>query len=111
MAQKEKEKKAEKWPSYTMVAPHMRQIYFRFYRSTYQKTDIDRKTKELIAIAASLAYQCEGCLEGHIEKALQYGATREEISEAIAVTMGVAAASVVDQTDKAAEKLQIKHFD
>ncbi len=106
-----KNEPAKKWPSYTMVEPRMRRIYFQFYKATYQKSGIDRKTKELIAIAASLGYSCEGCLEGHIEKAIQYGATKEEISETIAITMGVAAASVVDQTDIAAEKLQIKLFD
>ncbi|HSR50103.1 MAG TPA: carboxymuconolactone decarboxylase family protein [Acidobacteriota bacterium] len=100
----------DKWPSYTMVEDRFKKIYFQFYRETYRKTRIDRKTKELIAIAASLGYQCKGCLEGHIKKAIDYGATEEEISEAIAITMGVAAASVVDQTDFAAENLQLLHF-
>jgi len=49
---------------------------------------LDRKTKELIAIAASLATHCKGCLEGHIKKALKAGATKEELSETIAITMG-----------------------
>src|SRR5437870_1693959 len=100
-----------KWPSYTMVDPKMRKIYFKFYEETYRKTGIDRKTKELIAIAASLASHCKGCLEGHIKKALKYGATKEELSETIAITMGVSAASMVDLTDIAAENLQIRHFD
>jgi AhpD family alkylhydroperoxidase len=101
----------EKWPSYTMVEPRMRKIYFRFYQETYRKSGLDRKTKELVAIAASLATHCEGCLEGHIKKALKYGATREELSETIAITMGVNAAAIVDLTDKAAESLRIRHFD
>ena len=42
------------WPSYTMVEDRMKKIYFDFYHETYKKTNIDRKTKELIAIAASL---------------------------------------------------------
>ena len=92
----------------------MRKIYFRFYKETYKDSAVsttDRKTKELIAIAASLGFSCSGCLEGHIKKAIQYGATKEEISEAICIAMGVAAASVVDQTDAVSEMLQIKHFD
>ncbi len=101
----------EKWPSYTMVEPRMRKIYFRFYQETYKSSVLDRKTKELIAIAASLAVRCEGCLEGHIKKALKYGATQEELSEAIAITMGVNAAAIVDLTDKASETLLIRHFD
>jgi AhpD family alkylhydroperoxidase len=101
----------EKWPSYTMVEPRMRKIYFRFYQETYKSSVLDRKTKELVAIAASLATHCEGCLEGHIKKALKSGATPEELSETIAITMGVNAAAIVDLTDKAAEALRIKHFD
>ncbi len=101
----------EKWPSYTMVEPRMRKIYFRFYQDTYKSSVLDRKTKELVAIAASLAAHCEGCLEGHIKKALKYGATREELSETIAITMGVNAAAIVDLTDKASEALLIRHFD
>lgn len=99
------------WPSYTMVEQRMRKIYFDFYQETYKKSKIDRKTKELIAIAASLGFKCRGCLFGHIKKAKKFGATPEEISETIAITMGVAAAAVVDQTDIAAEHLQIKHFE
>jgi AhpD family alkylhydroperoxidase len=99
------------WPSYTMVEERMKKIYFEFYQETYKKSKIDRKTKELIAIAASLGFKCQGCLNGHIKKAKKFGATPEEISETIAITMGVAAASVVDVTDIAAEHLKIKHFE
>ena len=100
-----------KWPSYTMVDPKMRKIYFKFYEETYRRSDLDRKTKELIAIAASLASHCKGCLEGHIKKALKYGATKEELSETIAITMGVSAASMVDLIDIAAEEMKIRLFD
>jgi AhpD family alkylhydroperoxidase len=99
------------WPSYTMVEDRMKKIYFEFYQETYKKTLIDRKTKELIAIAASLGFKCQGCLNGHIKKARKFGATPVEISEAIAIAMGVAAASVVDLTDIAAEHLRIKPFE
>src|SRR5437762_13607214 len=103
--------KEDKWPSYTMVEPRRRKIYLQFYQETYKTSALDRKTKELIAIAASLATHCKGCLEGHIKKALKYGATKEELSETIAITMGVSAASIVDLTDIAAEHMQIRHFD
>jgi AhpD family alkylhydroperoxidase len=110
MADKQ-DSKEEKWPSYTMVDPRMRRIYFQFYQETYKSSVLDRKTKELIAIAASLATKCQGCLEGHIKKALKFGATKEELSETIAITMGVNAAAIVDLTDIASESLRIRHFD
>jgi AhpD family alkylhydroperoxidase len=96
--------------SYTMVDPRFRNIYFQFYKETYKPSVIDRKTKELIAIAASLAAKCQGCLEGHIKKALKFGATKEEISEAIAIAIGVNAAAIVDQTDIAADNMNLKLY-
>jgi len=100
----------EQTGSYTMVEPRFREIYFQFYKETYKPSVLDRKTKELIAIAASLAAKCQGCLEGHLRKALKFGATREEISESIAIAMGVNAAAIVDQTDIAAESMDLKLY-
>jgi AhpD family alkylhydroperoxidase len=100
----------EQTGSYTMVDPRFRAIYFQFYKETYKPSAIDRKTKELIAIAASLTAKCQGCIEGHIKKALKFGATREEISEAIAIAIGVNAAAIVDLTDIAADNMEIKLY-
>jgi AhpD family alkylhydroperoxidase len=96
--------------SYTMVDPRFREIYFQFYKETYKPSVLDRKTKELVAIAASLAAKCQGCLEGHIKKALKFGATREEISESIAIAIGVNAAAIVDLTDIAADNMNLKLY-
>jgi AhpD family alkylhydroperoxidase len=95
--------------SYALLDSGIKAPYLEFYRVTYASKGaaLDRKTKELIAIAASLAMNCQGCLDGHIKKALKDGATREEISETIAVTLGVAAASIVDRSDLAGARLGI----
>ncbi|MCA8941546.1 MAG: carboxymuconolactone decarboxylase family protein [Planctomycetes bacterium] len=85
--------------SYALLTPDLKNLYFGFYKATYGKTKLDLKTKEFIAIAASLSLGCKGCLEGHLKKAKKEGATAEEISEVIAVTLGVAAASIVDRSD------------
>jgi AhpD family alkylhydroperoxidase len=103
-------KPPEQSNSYTMVDPRFRQIYFQFYKETYKPSVIDRKTKELIAIAASLTAKCQGCLEGHIKKAQKFGASREEISESIAIAIGVSAAAVVDLSDIAADNMGIKLY-
>jgi AhpD family alkylhydroperoxidase len=100
----------EETGSYSMVEPRFRELYFRFYKETYKPSTLDRKTKELIAIAASLAAHCQGCLEGHIQKALKSGATREEVGEAIIIALGVKAASAVDMTDIAAKNLNLKLY-
>jgi AhpD family alkylhydroperoxidase len=103
-------KRPEQTGSYTMVDPRFREIYFQFYKETYKPSVLDRKTKELVAISASLAAKCQGCLEGHIKKAMKFGATREEISETIAIAIGVNAAAIVDLTDIAADNMNLKLF-
>ena len=103
-------KPPEQTGSYSMLAPRFREVYFQFYKETYKPSTLDRKTKELIAIGASLTARCQGCLEGHLKKAMKFGATKEEISETIAIALGVNAAAVVDLTDEAAESLETKLF-
>lgn len=111
MARKQRRARKITPSSMSMIEPRFREIYKAFYKETYfTPTALDLKTKELIAIGASLMARCEGCLHGHIKKALELGVSKHEISEAIVVTVGIAAAGVVDMSDKAAIKLNLHHF-
>jgi AhpD family alkylhydroperoxidase len=51
---------------------------------------LDRKTKELIALALGVAAHCDGCIGFHVQTLVKLGATRAEIAEALgmAVYMG-----------------------
>ncbi|MBR0833115.1 carboxymuconolactone decarboxylase family protein [Bradyrhizobium manausense] len=51
---------------------------------------LDKKTKELIALALGVAAHCDGCIGFHAEALVKLAATREEIEEALgmAVYMG-----------------------
>lgn len=48
---------------------------------------LDKKTKELIALAIGINARCEGCVISHVRGALKAGATREEIVETIGVAV------------------------
>jgi AhpD family alkylhydroperoxidase len=48
---------------------------------------LDSKTKELIALAIGVAQRCDGCLAFHTKAAAKYGATREEVAEALGVAV------------------------
>ena len=48
---------------------------------------LDSRTKELIALAIGIAARCDGCLAFHAKAAANYGATRDEILETIAVAV------------------------
>jgi AhpD family alkylhydroperoxidase len=51
---------------------------------------LDYKTKELIAVAISVAIRCDDCIGFHVKAALEQGASRAEIMEALgmAIYMG-----------------------
>lgn len=85
--------------SYALLTPELKALYMQFYKATYGESRLDIKTKEFVAIGAALTSGCKGCLEGHLKKAKKHGATSEEIAEVIAITLGVAAASIVDRSD------------
>jgi AhpD family alkylhydroperoxidase len=51
---------------------------------------LDKKTKELIALAIGVATRCDGCIGFHTEALVKLGASRQEVEEALgmAVYMG-----------------------
>lgn len=51
---------------------------------------LDKKTKELIALALGVAAHCDGCLGFHAEALVKLGANRQEVEEALgmAIYMG-----------------------
>lgn len=65
---------------------------------------IDDKTKELIAIGASLTANCHPCLQFHVELARKLGADEEEISGAIEIGRQVRRGAG-NKTDKRATEL------
>jgi AhpD family alkylhydroperoxidase len=49
---------------------------------------LDTKTKELIALAIAVALRCDDCIAFHVKSALQHGASRAEVLEALGMAMG-----------------------
>jgi AhpD family alkylhydroperoxidase len=46
---------------------------------------LDAKTKELIALALSVAVRCDPCIGFHAKALVRHGATRQELDEMLAV--------------------------
>ncbi|PXX74463.1 carboxymuconolactone decarboxylase family protein [Rivihabitans pingtungensis] len=55
-----------------------------------QNGALDKKTKELIALAIGVAVRCDGCIGFHMQALLKLGASKAEIEETLgmAVYMG-----------------------
>lgn len=48
---------------------------------------LDRKTKELIALAIAVTRECDGCIAAHAHAAVRHGVTAQEAAEAIGVAI------------------------
>jgi len=73
--------------------PEVAKAFGELRSSVYKDGAIDARTKELISIAASVLMRCEKCTDIHAQRARKNGATDEQIAEAIACAMFVAAGS------------------
>jgi AhpD family alkylhydroperoxidase len=73
---------------------------YRALTAAGQKTNLlGPKTRELISLAVAATVRCDGCITVHTEAAARYGASREEIAEALGVATAVnAGAALVHST-------------
>ena len=69
--------------------------------SAGQKKDLlGAKIRELIALAVAVTARCDGCITVHAEAAISHGATKEEIAEALGVTVAVNAGAALVYTTR-----------
>ena len=71
-------------------APEVMKNFSAIAQAALTPGALDVKTKELIAIAISVAIRCEDCVAFHTKAAAEHGATREEVLETLgmAIYMG-----------------------
>ena len=79
--------------------PEVAKAFGEMRNAVYKEGALDGRTKELISIAASVLMRCERCTEIHAERARKHGATDEQIAEAVACAMFVAAGSQLSWSD------------
>lgn len=65
--------------------PEADEAFWAFKREVFENGVLDGKTKELIAVAVSCMLRCRHCTRGHIESAIDAGADRAEVAEALSV--------------------------
>jgi AhpD family alkylhydroperoxidase len=77
------------------AAPNAMRGYREFNRSAFDTVHLDAKTRELIALAVAVSLRCDGCINAHAGMAASAGATREEVGEALGVSLAVNAGAAV----------------
>lgn len=56
---------------------------------------LEPKIHELIALAVAVTTRCDGCITVHTKKAVELGATKEEITEALGVAIALNAGAAL----------------
>jgi AhpD family alkylhydroperoxidase len=59
--------------------------FARLHKKAVEDGALSAQTKELMALAISIAVHCEGCIVYHVHDAITAGATRQELLETLGV--------------------------
>ncbi|HXW72416.1 MAG TPA: carboxymuconolactone decarboxylase family protein [Methylocella sp.] len=84
-------------------APAVMKEFSAIARAALEPKALDVKTKELIALAISVATRCDPCIAFHAQSAVRQGASRDEVMEAMGMAIYMGAGPSVMYAAKAVE--------
>jgi len=73
------------------LRPELFKAFATFDAKVFEEGALSVKVKELIAVATAHLTQCPYCIDIHTKKAVEAGATEEEVAESIFVAMALRA--------------------
>ena len=82
------------------LAPEIDDAFLALSKAVFAEGALDKKTKQLIALAVAHVTQCPWCIEGHAKGARRPGATDEQIMEAIWVAAEMRAGAAYAHANK-----------
>ena len=71
--------------------------------NTYEDGALDKKTKEMLGLVASMVLRCDDCIKYHIGKCYELSVSSDELYEIFAVANIVGGTIVIPHTRRAAE--------
>jgi ribonuclease HI len=80
--------------------------FFALDNKAYVEGALPAKTKELMGLVASSVMRCNDCIFYHIDRAIQEGATREELYESLNIALVVGGSIVIPHLRYAFEVLE-----
>ncbi len=69
---------------------------------------LDRKTAELVAVGAAAALRCDHCLEAHLYRAINEGASLDELMDALLVAGAISESSTLSVAFRKYKQLEGK---
>lgn len=71
--------------------------------NTYEDGALDRRTKEMLGLVASMVLRCDDCIKYHLGKCCELGVSTDQMYEIFAVANIVGGTIVIPHTRRAAE--------
>lgn len=66
-------------PFMNEMLPETNEAFGKIREAIFQGGELDRKTKELIAVACSVLMRCQYCVNVHSQRATGYGANKKRL--------------------------------
>ncbi|MEM9918848.1 MAG: carboxymuconolactone decarboxylase family protein [Bacteroidota bacterium] len=88
------------------ILGHDNKVLKRFFNldtNAYQDGALDKRTKELLGLVASMVLRCDDCIRYHLGAAHEIGITKEEIYEVFAIANLVGGSICIPHTRRAVE--------
>jgi AhpD family alkylhydroperoxidase len=80
--------------------PEVIAALYKLKGTVFKEGALSVKEKELIAVAVTALLKCDECIVLHAKKAVEAGATKDEIRESLLVAMYLAGPSTVIWSDR-----------
>lgn len=79
--------------------------FFALDTQAYEDGALDKRTKELMGLAASAVLRCDDCVTYHLKQCAALGITREEFLDAFNVALVVGGSITIPHLRRAVERL------
>ena len=79
--------------------------FFALDNKAYVDGALNAKTKELMGLVASMVLRCNDCILYHVDRAIQEGATEQELYESFNIALIVGGSIVIPHLRYAIEKM------
>jgi AhpD family alkylhydroperoxidase len=92
-------------PGGTLVTKRFFALDDQTYRDTSGEGGLDKKTKELLGLTASMVLRCDDCIAYHVDQCVDAGCSDREIWEAFDVALIVGGSIVIPHLRRGVEFL------
>jgi AhpD family alkylhydroperoxidase len=80
---------------FAKLSPDSLKGYQTLSAANSKNSHLGEKVRQFISLAVAVTTRCDGCITFHTDAALQAGASKEEVSEALGVAMAMNAGAAL----------------